>query len=98
MFFFAFFVLSQVGDPLEKHFLHPLAEETVHRVVRTAFFAACPEGGDTRESGCSSMIQDRILESGAGPQRIDRYEWVQRFRDVRAQNRSSLCVRIDERA
>ncbi|CAM9894381.1 unnamed protein product, partial [Scytosiphon promiscuus] len=74
-------VYAKVGDPLEKYFLHPLAEETAHRVVRTAFFVACSGGGHADSTDGCGTIPGRSLDSTVDRRRTDRYDWVQQFSD-----------------
>ncbi|CAM9486148.1 unnamed protein product [Ectocarpus sp. 13 AM-2016] len=83
-------VYSNVGDPLERWFLHRLVGEHASRVVRTAFLAVTaggPEG--TGQYHGVARQEHEIARRGHGmagqhgkaptsleAQRLDRYEWV----------------------
>ncbi|CBJ31667.1 conserved unknown protein [Ectocarpus siliculosus] len=84
-------VYSNVGDPLERWFLHRLVGEHASRVVRTAFLAVAAGGSEGAEEQHSVARQEHEIarqrhgvagQHGKAPtsleaQRLDRYEWVE---------------------
>ncbi len=81
---------TQVGDSLERDFLHHLAGEKNSRTVRTAFFAAIPPHSPAAEAGGSPGT------SPTDARRLDRYEWVEQHGEALPRSDARLASKIEQ--